>query len=206
MAALRRGALALTAAALLTAQSTLLQIQVIEGEGAVHLAGSRVSKSLTVRVTEELGNPVKGAIVSFRLPEEGPSGLFANGLNTEVVTTGEDGRAWVSAIRWNRLTGPFHIRVAAVRGESRAGTAVSQSLSNILTGRDLRSGPRVVGPRASLASRWRLRSKWVVIGLLAAGAAGAGFATGWARQPKSEPSATLQPVRIGSPTISIGKP
>ena len=47
------------------AQVAILQIRVIEGEGAVHLPGSRSSRPITVEITEETGKPVAGAAVSF---------------------------------------------------------------------------------------------------------------------------------------------
>ena len=200
-----RSPLVLVLPVLLAAQGSLLEIQVIEGEGAMHLAGSRVSKSLTVRVTDELGKPVKGALVSFRLPEEGPGGVFANGLNTEVILTGEDGVATTPAIRWNRQAGPFHVRVAAVKDQSRAGTAVSQHLSERLAAKG--TGPAVSESRRPLPARSKMRSKWVIIALVVAGAAGVGFTTGWAAQRGPQSAATTAtPARIERPTISIGKP
>jgi len=199
-----RTPLVLVLPVLLAAQGPLLQIQVIEGEGAVHLAGSRVSKSLSVRVADELGRPVKGALVSFRLPEEGPSGVFANGLSTEVVLTGEDGVVSAPAIRWNRQAGPFHVRVAAVKDQSRAGTAVSQNLSEHLAAKG--TEPGTSESRSHKSSHSKLRGKWVIIGLVAAGAAAAGFTTGWTAQRGPQATTTTTPARIGTPTISIGKP
>jgi hypothetical protein len=201
---MRRGLLALGLPVWLAAQSSVLEILVVEGEGAVHLAGSRVAKSLSVRVTDELGKPVKGALVSFRLPEEGPSGAFANGLNTEVVLTGADGLASAPPIRWNRQAGPFHVRVAAVKDQSRAGTAVSQYLSERASGKGTDSGASESERRVSSGSK--LRSKWVIIAVVAAGAAAAGFTTGWTAQRGSPAATTAATVRIGSPTISVGKP
>jgi len=64
------------------AQVAILQIRVIEGEGAVHLPGSRSPRPITVEITEETGKPVAGAAVSFHLPEGGPGGAFVNGLRT----------------------------------------------------------------------------------------------------------------------------
>jgi hypothetical protein len=210
MSALRKSAPALFLPLLLAAQSTILQIQVVQGEGAAHAAGSRVSAALSLKIADELGRPVKGALVSFRLPDDGPTGLFANGLNTEVVMTGEDGAAFLPTVRWNRLPGPFYIRIAAVKDQSRAGTAVSQYLTDASGGSHNGPGPVLDKPLVRAPSGWKPRNKWVVIGLLAAGAAGVGFTTGWTAGPKSQPQKTPAPapvpLQVGSPTISIGKP
>ena len=67
-------------------EPALLQIRIIEGEGAVHTVGTRASQALVLRITDESGRPVPGASVSFRLPDEGPSGTFQTGLRTEVAS------------------------------------------------------------------------------------------------------------------------
>jgi hypothetical protein len=107
----------------------ILQIKVLEGDGLVHSAGSKASRCVTVQVSDEIGKPVSGVSVSFRLPDEGPGGLFRNGLRTEVVTTGPDGLASVKGMRWNTQTGPFELRVVAAKDRARAGILVPQYLA-----------------------------------------------------------------------------
>ncbi len=124
-----RAVIALLAPLLVAAQdAAILQIRVLEGDGAIHALGSRSSRPLSVQVADETGRPVSGAAVSFRLPDEGPGGAFASGMRTEVVVTGADGRASVWGIQWNRAAGPFQVRITTVKGPSRAG-AVSHSTS-----------------------------------------------------------------------------
>ncbi len=192
--------LALVLAALMAAQATLLQIRVVEGEGTVHMAGSR-SPGLTVEITDEVGRPVSGAVVSLRLPEDGPSGAFADGNATEILVTGADGRAATRPIRWNRIPGPVQIRITAVRDRLRAGTVVSQYLNDP----DAKGG----APAAPVAVRSKTRSKWMKVALIAAGAAGVGFATGVAARGERKSAAEPPPaasVQIGPPTITISKP
>src|ERR1044071_5355988 len=98
----RLTALAATLAGAAIAQVAILQIQLVEGEGAVHAPGSRSSRPLTVEVTDETGKPVPGAAVSFHLPEDGPGGAFGNGLRTEVATTDSHGRACLHGLQLNR--------------------------------------------------------------------------------------------------------
>jgi hypothetical protein len=111
------------------AQTAILQIQVIEGEGAVQAAGARSLRPLTVQITDETGRPVNGAAVSFRLPDGGPTGTFANGLKTLVVLTGADGRATDWSVQWGREAGPARIRVTAAKDQARAGAMVNLYVS-----------------------------------------------------------------------------
>jgi hypothetical protein len=62
--------------------AAIIQLRVIEGEGAVYAPGSRATRGITVQVTDETGQPLEGVAVSFRLPEEGAGGTFASGLRT----------------------------------------------------------------------------------------------------------------------------
>jgi hypothetical protein len=121
MKAFFAGALVLALPCAAMAQIAVLQIKVLDGEGAVHPAGARIAHPLAVEVTDEAGHPVAGAAVSFQLPPEGPSGLFSNGLRTDLVLTDASGRASVHAVQLNRTGGQFRIRITAVKEQARAG-------------------------------------------------------------------------------------
>jgi hypothetical protein len=179
-------------------QATLLQIRLVEGEDAVYAAGSR-GPGLTVEITDEVGRPVSGGVVSLKLPDDGPSGVFANGMATEILVTGSDGRATTTPIRWNRIPGAVQIRVTAVRDRLRAGTVITQNLSD--------PGTKIPVPDEPSVARSSGRSKWMKIALIAAGAAGIGFATGMAARggDKSASAAAPAPVQIGPPTITLSK-
>lgn len=124
------GLLALLAArSPLLAQSGILQIFVKDGENGVFAASGRSTRPFAVCVTSETGAPVPGIAVSFRLAEEGVSGEFSNGLRTELVLTGADGRAVCPAISWGAFAGPGRLRVTAAQGEARAGVLVPYHLS-----------------------------------------------------------------------------
>jgi hypothetical protein len=69
-----------------------------------------------VQVTDETGKPVNGASVSFRLPEDGPTGEFRAGGRTEIVTTGADGKAEAWGMQWNTQTGSLDLRIIAAKG------------------------------------------------------------------------------------------
>lgn len=168
--------------------------------------GSRATRGITVVITDESGNPVDGAAVSFGLPEMGPTGVFSNGAKSEITTTHADGRASVWGMQWNRLAGSFDVRITATKGQARAGTVCSQKLVEA-------PGP----PVTSLGSS----HKWLWIGLAAAGAVGAGVGIAATRgSPAGSCSSTvvltanpctaaadpLGITTIGQPTITIGHP
>ncbi|MBZ5582033.1 MAG: hypothetical protein LAQ30_07465 [Acidobacteriia bacterium] len=174
-----------------TAQVALLNIQVVEGEGAVHAPGARSSSALTVRVTDESGRPVERAAVSFHLPPDGPSGVFSNGLRTEVVLTGANGMATLRGLRPNRVAGQFQIRILASKEQARAGALCNQYIA---------------GPRSGTAAKARAgRRKWIaVVALAGVGAATGVFAAG--RSGSGPSPAPPAPPAIGPPSITVGKP
>ena len=160
----RLAALWLLWAAPALAQVAILQIRVIEGEGAVHLPGSRSARPITVEITEETGKPVAGAAVSFHLPEDGPGGAFVNGLRTEVVITdAQRARALCTACVANRIPGRFQIRILASKEQARAGTVSFQYVAE---------------PRGGARHALRLppgRRKWMAVAAAVAGGAVAGL-------------------------------
>ena len=159
----------------------------------VRSGGSKDGRPIAVQISDETGRPVDGASVTFRLPEEGPGGVFAKGMRTEVVTTGPDGSALVQGVVWNRLPGAFQIRITAIKGQIRAGTVLSQYISNAP------EGARLTGGSSG--------KKWLVVAAIAAGAA-AGLAAGLSKSP-STPAGTVPtspPPQIGAPTITLGRP
>lgn len=169
----------------------ILQLRVVEGEGAVYAIGSRATRGLAVQVTDETGRPVEGATVSFRLPEDGPSGAFSTGGKTEIITTRPDGRAGAWGMQWNRTAGLVEIRITAVKGQTRAGIVCSQYLS---ASAEAPAKPHI----GSGAHKWL----WIAAGV--AGAAGAALAGAAIVGKSGSSSAPSNGLTIGAPTISIG--
>jgi hypothetical protein len=190
------------------AQTLILQIKVLEGEGAVHAPGSKAARPLTVEVTDETGKPVERATVSLHLPDDGPGGTFLNGLRTDVGITDSAGRFVVPGVQWNRQPGRFQIRILASLDQAHAGMLSSQYIGEA-GGRARTAAAPASAPKAPAArSASSGRTKWVVIAaLLAAGAtAGAlnGARSSSATQPPPTPPAPT--LTIGTPTITVGKP
>ncbi len=247
-----------------------------------------MGKPLTVEVTDATGQPVAGARVSFQVPEEGPGGLFPNGLRTDLATTDSNGRATVRGLQLNRIAGSFNVRITAAKEQARAGTIARLSIGG--AGDPVESADRTTAPSApaktepapaaaaapvpaaasnlkaaatpkqsapatpkitlaaaqsqAVASETRTSAplpgtvptiivtqkssqsateiggggkshkKWIWIGLLAAGGAGAAFAASSLAASAAHNSASSaagiaaglsSAVTIGSPTITIGK-
>ncbi len=176
----------------------ILQIRILEGEGVAYALGARATRGVTVQVTDETGKPIEDASVSFRLPEEGPSGTFANGSRSEITTTKADGRASAWGMQWNRTEGSFEIRITAVKGQARAGTVCAIYLSRI-TG-------ATVGTASSSPIKISRSHKWLWITLAVAGAAGLVVAA-TALHAKSTPvGPAVTPTTIGLPSIVVGQP
>jgi hypothetical protein len=178
--------------------SVILQLKVLEGDGAVYRTGSKATRGLAVLVTDETGKPVEHAAVSFRLPEEGAGGVFSSGLRTEVVTTSSDGRATVWGMQWNKTAGPVQIRITAIKDQARAGIISTQYLSDALA-------PQA-GGEGTFTAPHKGHLKWILIAMAAGGGAVAGFA--FARPSVSPAGAATGPagVMIGNPSINVGHP
>ena len=188
-------------AAAALAQVAILQIRVIEGEGAVHQPGSRSTRPITVEITEETGKPVSGAAVSFHLPEDGPGGAFVNGLRTEVVITDAHGRASLHGLLANRIPGRFQIRILASKEQARAGTISFQYVAEVR------------GGVAAVSAAPARRVKWIAVAAAVAGGAVAGIVAlrGGAAPAAATPAAATAStvslaLTIGNPSITVGKP
>jgi hypothetical protein len=67
-------------------------IAIKEGDGALNNIRQLKAKEPVVVITDPAGKPIKGAAVSFILPELGASGVFTSGPQ-QLVTTDENGVA-----------------------------------------------------------------------------------------------------------------
>src|SRR5512138_1607706 len=70
----------------------MLNLVVVEGEGAINNIRQRTAREPVVQVQDENRRPVAGAVVTFTLPGRGASGVFANGSQTVTVTTDQQGQ------------------------------------------------------------------------------------------------------------------
>ncbi len=104
-----------------------LNITILEGEGAINNIKTRVASEPVVQVTDENRKPVGGALLSFTLPNSGPSGTFANGSRVLSVTTDQNGRAVAQGLRPNKNAGQYNIQVSASFQGLTATAVITQS-------------------------------------------------------------------------------
>ncbi len=173
-------------------------MRVLDGEGVVYALGSRATRGLTVQVTDETGRPVEGAAVSFRLPNEGATGMFEGGSKSEVVVTKADGRASVWGMQWNRVGGPVEVRLTAMKGPARAGAVTQVYLSADVA-------PET---KESRVPAMRTGRRLTTLLLVVAGIAGGGLAAGMIAGKTAQASGVAPPAapRIGAPSVILGKP
>ena len=187
----------------------ILQIQVLEGEGGVFPTSGRTLRPITVRVTSETGAPIAGAAVSFRLPEEGVTGIFQNGLKTDMVLSAPDGRAVSPNITWGPLAGPARLRVTAALDEARAGVLVAVYVSAdnvVVAGASSAIAPRQQRFDPVAAPRLKKNRRWLRLVIALAGGAGAGVGLALAQKSGDSAKTPASPaISIGQPTISVGR-
>ena len=110
-----------------TAQvAPMLNLVVLEGEGATNNIRQRTAREPVVQVQDENHKPVAGAIVVFTLPSNGAGGTFANGARTLSMVSDSQGRAVARGFHPSGQ-GQFQIRVSATSSGLAAAIAISQT-------------------------------------------------------------------------------
>jgi hypothetical protein len=174
------------------AQDAVLHIKIVGDDGGTHAPGSHVGKPVTVEVTDATGKPVGGAKVSFQVPEEGPGGLFSNGLRTDLATTDANGRATVRGLQLNRVAGSFNVRITAAKDQARAGTIARLSISG--GGDQVESADRKTEPPAPAKAE------------SAAPAAGPASAPAATEKPAAAPKQSSPPPTVTMPGTTSKAP
>ena len=163
-----------------TQLAPMLNLVVIEGDGAINNVRQRTAREPIVQVQDENHKPVAGAIVTFTLPSRGASGVFANGSQTLTVTTDQQGQAVARGLRPNTVKGQMQIRVNASHNGQTASTNITQTNAVV-----------AAAGAASGAVSGKLIAVLAVVG--AAAAAGAIYAarSGSSSTPNPIPTATI---------------
>jgi hypothetical protein len=90
-----------------------LQLEIIEGEGAINNVRERTAREPIVQVTDENNRPVAGATVFFMLPDSGATATFPDGTHSLRTVTNKQGQAIAKGLKANDEVGRFQIRIEA---------------------------------------------------------------------------------------------
>lgn len=165
----------------------VLNIVIVEGEGAINNLRQRVAREPIVQVEDENRRPVAGAVVIFMLPQNGASGAFSDGSRTFSTVTGPDGRAAARGITTNNLKGDMQIRVTASHEGRTASAVINQSNA---------AAAAAIGAKA-----------WTLIGILGAAAAvGIVVATSGGESSAAPGPVTRPPIQVGVGTPIVTPP
>lgn len=91
-------------------------------------AGHLSQSGLAVQVSDGSGAPVSGATVLFRLPSDGPNGVFSDGSRVAIVYSDNHGVASVRNIQWGTNQGAADVRVTATLGTVHAGVLIEENV------------------------------------------------------------------------------
>lgn len=192
----------------LSAASPAIRLKIVEGEGVTYRTGARATRGITILVSDATGAPIENASVTFRLPDQGPGGVFNSGSRTQSVTTGADGLATVFGMQWNKKPGPVEIQISAAKDQAHAGIIATQYLNETIAlgaSATQTSEPQAGGDGVFTTSHHGHR-KLLLAGALVGGAAAAGFALSRSKGTQaSSAAATVGAVTIGSPSIIVGQ-
>ncbi len=110
-----------------TGQIQKLNIEIVEGEGAVNNIRQRIAREPMVQVTDENRKPVAGAAVVFLLPNQGAGASFLNGAKTLTTLTDQNGNAVARGIQANRVAGRYQVNVTASKDGQTVSTTINMT-------------------------------------------------------------------------------
>ena len=168
-----------------------ISLVVVEGEGATTSVRQREARDPVVKVEDDDHRPVGGAVVVFALPVSGASGEFLNGARNLTIISDQNGLAPARGLKTNDVPGKLQIYVTASYRGLRARTVINQVVEAAPGAKT-----RIPELRTSKSGgKW----KWVVLGVAAAGGAGAGLYF-------SRHTTGSSPVSISAGTAVFGSP
>lgn len=173
----------------------MLNIVIVEGDGAINNIRQRTAREPIVQVEDENHKPVAGAAVVFALADQGAGGSFAGGAHTMTVVTDSQGRAVARGFHPNHVQGQYQIHVTASHGGETATASISES--NIAA----------AGAAGSVAAGG-ISAKLIAIIVIAAAAAAAGGAYYATHNGGGASSATAanSPITITPGSGTVGPP
>src|SRR5580700_2613499 len=148
------------------AVAPMLNIVIVEGDGAINNIRQRTAREPIVQVEDENHKPVAGAAVIFALSGQGAGGSFAGGSQSLTAVTDSQGRAVAHGFHPNSVQGQYQIHVTASNNGQTANATISQT-NAVVAGA---AGAAAAGISGKLIAV-------IVIAAAAAAAGGAYYAT-----------------------------
>ena len=161
-----------------------LRIEIVEGDGAINNVRQRFAREPIVQVEDQNRKPVAGAVVTFVLPNQGASGVFANGSRTFTTLTDSNGRAAARGVRPTN-NGKFEIRVNASKDGKTASATIG--VTNVLV--------------ASAMTGGKLAALLLVLGGAAAAGVAVAVNSGGGNSTTATPPAPPTVLTPGIPTV-----
>jgi hypothetical protein len=109
------------------AVAPMLNIVIVEGDGAINNIRQRTAREPIIQVEDENHKPVAGAAVIFTLPGQGAGGTFAGNTQSLSVVTDSQGRAVAHGFHPNNVQGQYQIHVTASNNGQTANANISQT-------------------------------------------------------------------------------
>ena len=110
-----------------TGPQPALRVSVVDDPGPT-LPNSTSLKGYAIQVTDSSGAPIADAAVALRLPEEGATGHFGEGLRAWVAYTNAAGLVRFPVIEWEGSVGLAELRLTAAKGTAHAGLLIPQQV------------------------------------------------------------------------------
>jgi hypothetical protein len=174
----------------------MLNIVIVEGDGAINNIRQRTAREPIVQVEDENHKPVAGAAVVFALPGQGAGGTFAGGAHTLSVVTDSQGRAVARGFHPNHVQGQYQIHITASNGGQTATANISQT--NVLVAAGAGTTAAAAGISGKLIA--------AIVIVAAAAAAGGAYAATHSGGGGGNSSATASVITITPGTGTVGPP
>ena len=142
----------------------MLNIVIVEGEGAINNIRQRTAREPIVQVEDENHKPVAGAAVIFAISNDGAGGSFAGGTHTLSVVTDAQGRAVARGFHPNNVQGNYEIHVTASHNGQTANANITET--NVVA-----AGAATTAAAAGISGKLIA----VIVVAVAAGAAGGAY-------------------------------
>jgi len=160
----------------------MLNIVIVECEGAINNIRQRTAREPIVQVEDENHKPVAGAAVIFAISNDGAGGSFAGGTHTLSVVTDAQGRAVARGFHPNNVQGNYEIHVTASHNGQTANANITETNA-------VAAGAATTAAAAGISGKLIA----VIVVVAAAGAAGGAYAATHGGATPTNSAVTITP-------------